>query len=163
MAETEPNEALEKAIIEYYEIPNDQLSTTKYYYNYVDLNGDGTDEIIAVIVGPYTSGSGGDSAVWGREFEGKFQIYQAFTLVNTPIIVTKDAVNGLEFGARRLILQRSGVSERETIELVANDGVYTNVADAEIFEGLDQVEGTAIICNNMIKDLESKNYLTLGN
>ena len=72
-------------------------------------------------------------------------------------------MNGLEFGARRLILQRSGVSERETIELVANDGVYTNVADAEIFEGLDQVEGTAIICNNMIKDLESKNYLTLGN
>ena len=60
-------------------------------------------------------------------------------------------------------MQRSGVSERETIELVANDGVYTNVADAEIVDGLDQVEGTAIICNNMIKDLESKNYLTLGN
>lgn len=163
MAETEPNEALEKAIIEYYEIPDDQLSTTKYYYNYVDLNGDGTDEIIAVIVGPYTSGSGGDSAVWGREVEGKFQIHQAFTLVNTPIIVTKDAVNGREFGARRLILQRSGAAERETVELVANDGVYTNVADAKIFEGLDQVEGTAIICNNMIKDMENKNYLTLGN
>ena len=163
MAETEPNKALEKAIIEYYEIPDDQLSTTKYYYNYVDLNGDGTDEIMAVIVGPYTSGTGGDSAIWGREFEGEFQLYQAFTLVNTPIIVTKDAVNGREFGSKRLILQRSGVSERETVELVANDGVYTNVADAETFEGLDQVEGTAIICNNMIKDLESKNYLTLGN
>ena len=163
MAETEPNKALEKAIIEYYEIPDDQLSTTKYYYNYVDLNGDGTDEIMAVIVGPYTSGTGGDSAIWGREFEGEFQLYQAFTLVNTPIIVTKDAVNGREFGSKRLILQRRGVSERETVELVANDGVYTNVADAETFEGLDQVEGTAIICNNMIKDLESKNYLTLGN
>ena len=163
MAETEPNKALEKAIIEYYEIPDDQLSTTKYYYNYVDLNGDGTDEIMAVIVGPYTSGTGGDSAIWGREFEGEFQLSQASTLANTTILVTKDAVHGRAFGSKRLILQRSGVSERETVELVANDGVYTNVADAETFEGLDQVEGTAIICNNMIKDLESKNYLTLGN
>lgn len=63
MAETEPLPELAKAIVEEYEIPEEYWEQTKYYYNYVDLNDDGCDEIFAVVMGPYTSGSGGDSGL----------------------------------------------------------------------------------------------------
>lgn len=162
MAETKPNELLRQTIIDYYEIPEEYWEQTKYYYNYVDLNGDGTDEIFAVIMGSYTSGTGGDSALWCREYEGKIQIYQAFTLVNTPVIVTKEAVNGEEYGAKALIMQRRGETEPEIVQLICTDGVYTNVADAQILEELNGIEGTAIICNNLIEDMENGSYLTLA-
>ena len=163
LAETEPNELLRQAIIDYYEIPEEFWEQTKYYYNYVDLNGDGTDEIFAVIMGSYTSGSGGDSALWCLEYEGEVKIMQAFTLVNTPIIVTKEALNGREYGAKGLILQRSGGgAETEIVQLSCSDGVYTNVADAPVLENIEDIQGTAIICNDLIKDMESGNFLTLA-
>lgn len=98
MAETEANPELEQAIIDYYEIPEESWGTTKYYYNYVDLNGDGKEEILAVVMGPYTSGSG---------------------------------------------------------------GIYKGVGDGEVLDSLDGVEGTAIICNDLIADMENGDYLTL--
>lgn len=162
-AETEPNELLKQTIIDYYEIPEDSWEQTKYYYNYVDLNGDGSNEIFAVIIGSYTSGSGGNSALWCYEYEGEMRINQAFTLVNTPIIVTKDATNGQEYGARSLILQRTGGgAETEIVQLTCSDGVYTNVADVPAIDSVEGIEGTAIICNNLIEDMENGNYLTLA-
>lgn len=162
-AETQPNELLRQAIIDYYEIPEEFWEQTRYYYNYVDLNGDGAEEIFAVIIGSYTSGSGGDSALWCREYEGEMKIMQAFTLVNTPVIVTEEALNGREYGAKGLIMQRrGGGAETEIVQLSCSDGVYTNVADAPVIENPDEIQGTAIICNNLIEDMESGNFLTLA-
>ena len=62
-AETKPCPELEKAIADYYDIRKEERTHTSYVYNKVGLNGDGTDEIFAVITGPYTSGTGGDSAL----------------------------------------------------------------------------------------------------
>lgn len=56
-SETEANEQLRQTIIDHYQIPENAWESTKYYYNYVDLNGDGKEEIIAVVIGSYTSGS----------------------------------------------------------------------------------------------------------
>lgn len=163
MSETRPNELLKQAIIDYYEIPEEFWEQTKYYYNYVDLNGDGADEIFAVIIGSYTSGSGGNSALWCREYEGTIEIYQAFTLVNTPIIITRQSANGQEYGAKGLVLQRSGGgAATEIVQLTYSDGIYTNVADAPVLENMEDIQGTAIICNNLISDMESGNFLTLA-
>lgn len=163
MSETEPNELLKQTIIDYYEIPEEFLEQTKYYYNYVDLNSDGTEEIFAVVIGSYTSGTGGNSALWCCEYEGTMQIYQAFTLVNTPIIITEEATNGQEYGAKGLIMQRSGGgAETEIVQLSCSDGVYTNVADAQVIENIENIKGTAIICNNLIKDMENGSFLTLA-
>lgn len=162
MSETKPNELLRQTIIDYYEIPEEFWEQTRYYYNYVDLNGDGTDEIFAVVVGSYTSGTGGDSALWCQESEGKMQIYQAFTLVNTPVIVTEKAVESKEQGTKALIMQRWGEEEPEIIQLTCTNGVYTNVSDAQILEKLDGIKGRAIICNNLIEDMENGDCLTLA-
>ena len=142
-AETKPCPELEKAIAAYYELSEEERANTSYVYNRVDLNGDGTEEIFAVITGPYTSGTGGDSAVWGRLYNGNFQIYQTFTLIRTPVIITKDATNGLPNGAKGIIVRRSGGgAPAELIQYVSHDGEYV----PEPFSGLDKVKGTAILC-----------------
>lgn len=142
-AETNPCPELEKAIVAYYELSEEERANTSYVYNRVDLNGDGTEEIFAVITGPYTSGTGGDSAVWGRLYKGKFQIYQSFTLIRTPVIITQKATNGLPNGAKGIIVCRSGGgAPAELIQYVSHDGEYI----PEPFTGLDKVKGTAILC-----------------
>lgn len=162
-AETEPNELLKQTIIDYYAIPEEYLEQTKYYYNYVDLDSDGAEEILAVIIGSYTSGSSGSSALWCREEDGEMQIYQAFTSINTPIIVTENATNNQETGAKGLILYRSGGgAETELVQLICKDGSYTNVWEAEAVVDFETVKGTAIICNNLMEDMESGSYLTLA-
>lgn len=150
-AKTSPCPELEKAIADYYDIRKEERTHTSYVYNKVDLNGDGTDEIFAVITGPYTSGTGGDSAVWGRLYKGKFQIYQSFTLMRTPIIITKDATNGLPNGARSIIVRQSGGgAPAELIQYVSHDGEYV----PEPFSNLDNVKGTAILCTAPGTDAE---------
>lgn len=141
-AETNPCPELEKAIVAYYELSEEERANTSYVYNRVDLNGDGTEEIFAVITGPYTSGTGGDSAVWGRLYKGKFQIYQSFTLIRTPVIITQEATNGLPNGAKSIIVRRSGGAPAELIQYVSHDGEYV----PEPFSGLEKVKGTAILC-----------------
>ena len=128
------------------------------YYNYVDLNGDGSNEIFAVAVGPYTSGSGGDSGMWLIPYAG-MTVSQSFTLIRTPIIVSDTTTNG----AHEPILQRSGGgAETEYVRLVCSDGVYSNPADAEVVEDLAAVTGKAIISNDLTVDMQSGDYLTLA-
>lgn len=157
-SETEPNEELRKLIAEYYEIPDDELADSRYYYNYVDLDSDGTNEIFAVVVGSYTSGSGGSSALWCEEQDGALAVRQAFTQVNLPVIV----VDNEEGGPKDLILERSGGgAETEYVKLSCTDGVYTNVSDAEAVSGLESVQGVAVLCNDLADDMQTGNYLTL--
>lgn len=157
-AETEPNEELQQLIAEYYEIPDYELADSRYYYNYVDLDSDGENEIFAVVVGSYTSGSGGSSALWCAQQDGQLAVKQAFTLVNMPVIV----VDNEEGGPKDLILERSGGgTETEYVKLTCTDGVYTNVSDAEAVSDLGSVQGVAILCNDLAEDMQSGNYLTL--
>lgn len=154
-SEIEPNEALKKAVIDYYEIPEESWGDTRYYYNYVDLDGDGTQEIFAVIIGMYTSGSGGDSALWCQEKDGGMEIRQAFTLIRTPILVTEKT--------KDLILERGGGgAPAEIVELTCKDGIYDNVSDAKAIANTDGIKGTAILCNDLAADMESGKYLTLA-
>ena len=100
----------------------------------MDLDSDGENEIFAVVVGSYTSGSGGSSALWCAEQDGELVVKQAFTLVNMPVIV----VDNEDGGAKDLILERSGGgAETEYVMLTCADGVYTNVSDAETVSSSD--------------------------
>lgn len=156
-AETAPNEELRKLIIDYYEIPEDDLESSRYYYNYVDLNNDGKDEILAVVVGMYTSGSGGSSAIWCETQDDVLTVKQSFTLVNVPIIVAPE--EGTD--TKQLILTRSGGgAETEYVALTCKDGIYNNVSDAEAVD-ISSVQGIAVLCNDLADDLETGNALTL--
>ena len=47
--------------------------------------------------------------------------------------------------------------------LTCADGVYTNVSDAETVSSSDlqNVQGVAILCNDLAEDMQTGNYLTL--
>lgn len=160
MAETEVYPELEQLIIEHYDLPDDMLAKTKYYYNFVDLNADGKEEIFVVIMGPYTSGSGGSSALIVYPVEDNLYINQAFTLIQTPIIISDRMTNG----AKEIIAYKSGGgTESGYVRLTCSDAYYTSINDGEPIESLEGITGTAIIANDLIADMENNTFLTLGN
>lgn len=158
-ADQERNTALEKAIIDHFKIPREDVATTKYYYNYVDLDGDGKDEIITVVMGPYSSGSGGSTALFLTETKsGKMQLDQELTLIQTPIIISDKITNGYK---EIIVMNSGGGAEPNYVSLTANNGKYTSVNDGTVIEGLEGISGTAIISNDISKDMDEGKALYL--
>ena len=69
LAETEAHPQLEKAIAEYSGIAEEDYGNVRYYYNYVDLNGDGRNEILALVLGQDVTGIDGNMLLWLDEPE----------------------------------------------------------------------------------------------
>ena len=46
--------------------------------------------------------------------------------------------------------------------LACEDGAYSNPADAEVLKDISVVTGESILCNDLIADAQSNNYLTLA-
>jgi hypothetical protein len=158
MAETDKYPDLERLIIDTFEIPEDYFESTKYYYNYVDLNFDGKDEIFVVVMGPYTSGTGGSSALIVYPVEDQLHVKQKFTLMQTPIIISEEMTDG----AHEIIVYRSGGGiEEGYVRLTCSDGEYTSVNDGVPVDSLDGIYGTAIISNDLLEDIKNGTFLTL--
>ena len=86
-------------LTEYYQIPEEECKETRYYYNYTDLNEDGTDEIVAVTIGDTTSDNRGDAALILRPGEnGQFEVLGAFSQIHTPVMISEDMENDGEEG-----------------------------------------------------------------
>ena len=158
MAQTEHNAELAAVIAQTYGIPQEEWGGTRYYYDYVDLNNDGVDEIFAVVMGMYTSGSGGDSALIVHPAAGMV-VSQQFTLVRAPILVSDQLTDGVH---DLIFLRSGGGSEPAFVRLTGTDGIYTNPSDGEVLPGLDGITGTAILCNDAAADLASGSALTLA-
>jgi hypothetical protein len=158
-AESKPNKELEKVIIEYLKVPAEYLDKTKYYYNYVDLNMDGSDEIFVVVMGPYTSGTGGNTALHIIQTPTNgMQVNQEFTLINTPIIISDKVTKG----CKEIIVKNSGGGATGNyVVLTARDGQYTSVNEGTAIKGLEGVSGISIINNDIIKDMEEGKALYL--
>lgn len=158
LAESQNNERLEALVIDYYEIPKDYYEQTAYYYNYVDLNKDGQDEIFAVFVGPYMSGSGGSTAAIISQASDELEISQSFSLIHTPIIISDQLTNGY----RNIITLRSGGgADAEYVELTYEDGQYKSVNDGTVMDSITSVTGDTIITNDLLEDRENGTLLTL--
>lgn len=150
-SETAPNKELSSLIIKDMDIPEDYFETTHYSYNYVDLNDDGTEEIFAVISGPYTSGTGGSTGILVSNKAGKLHIEQDFTLINTPVIISDKKENGFH----ELIVPYYGNEKSQYSVLSYKDGAYNNVPDGRMIDSLDKVTGKAILANDIIKESEA--------
>lgn len=158
LAESKPNAQLEKTIIDYLEIPQEYWDKTKYYYNYVDLNMDGADEIFVVVMGPYTSGTGGSTALHIIPNSTGMHVNQEFTLIQPPIIVSDKVTKGV----KELVVKNSGGgASGNYIVLTCSDGQFTTVNEGTVIKGLEGVSGKAIISNNILKDMEEKKALYL--
>lgn len=151
--------ALEQLIIETYEIPEEYHETTRYYYEEVDLNADGANELFVVLMGPYTSGSGGSSGMIVYPVGEDLHVNQKFSLLRTPIIISDTMTKG----AKEIIAYRSGGGGDSTyVRLTCSDGYYTSISDGEPVDSLEGITGRAIIADDILADMEEETFLTLG-
>lgn len=152
-AETEKYADLEKLLIEYFEIPEEYWELSSYYYNYVDLNEDGNDEIFVVVNGLYTSGTGGSSALWVEKADGKLRVNQDFTLVNTPIVISDKITNQVH---ELIIPYHGGGAENQYKILTYKEGSYTSINNGESVDTLEGITGKAIIANDLITEITNQ-------
>lgn len=150
-SETDHDVKLEALIAKTWEIPEDDRQKTFYEYNKVDLNGDGKQEIFAAVIGDYTSGTGGDSALIATVGEdGSLTLKQTFTLVRQPVIISGHKTNGWN----DLIFQQYGGGAQMTYRLLRADksGKYPNVGSGRKLANLDKISGTAVVYNDLGAD-----------
>lgn len=158
LSETASNSELEKALIDEFDLTDEQAKETRYYYNYVDLNDDGKNEIFAEVVGPYTGGSGGNSAVIFKDNNGVLEEVDDFKFVKNPVIISSNKTNGWN----DIICESSGEGTIKKYVVLKYDGEdYSDVDESETIDSIDDISGSAIIANDMSYDEKSGNELYL--
>ncbi len=102
--EAEAHQELEKAIGDYFELSEDAYASVRYHYNYVDLNGDGKNEILTFVSGAKEEGDGKTALLWldeaDKELLSKGSVRQVFQQTGMPVYIS----NHMTEGYRDLIL-----------------------------------------------------------
>lgn len=148
LSETAKDVKLEEAIRGIYKL-RPAAEQANYYYNYVDLDGDGTKEIFVFLQGPFFSGTGGNSALLFKNQSGQYQLISQFTLVRNPILISKNKTNGW----KNIILPVSGGGIAPFFAVLHFDGTgyQTNPSIApKLGDGRADVE-MALIANNLMR------------
>lgn len=159
--ETERNEDLEKLITKTYLIPEEYAADTYYFYNYIDLDQDGTDEIICALRGDYVSGVGGDAGLIVKQTDEGMEAYLEMFLVRTPIVLANHATGG----SRDLVVPHytpDGILGYKGMKYEKTSGDYYNVAAGEDTANLSGISGTAYLCGDMEAMIENGTALSLG-
>jgi hypothetical protein len=159
LGESQPYPLLQQFIIDTYGIPEEYYAKTKYYYNFVDFNGDGRNEIFAVVMGPYTSGTGGSSALIAYEFENEIREVTTLTLIHTPLIISDSTTKGMK---DIIALRSGGGADQAWVQLTSTgEGHYCSINDGKVLDTLEGIKGQAIIANDIIYDIDHALFMTL--
>ncbi len=147
-AETEAHPQLEKAIAEYCSVPEADFGRVRYYYNYVDLNNDSQNEILALVLGQEVAGIDGNLLLWLDEPEDEkitsHSIRQAFRQVGVPIYISNHMTEGyLDLIITQDENAENGPAEGEEVN-VENGGRDVDGEETSLQEtaGLDETTGT---------------------
>lgn len=158
-SENTSNKDLEQAIKKALNATNEDYQKTRYYYNYVDLNDDNNPEVFVQLVGPYTSGTGGDTGMIFTQKDGQFKLFQEFTLIRNPIIISNSTTNGWH----DLIIEAyGGGTEYKYNHLKFSGQQYPNTSSAEKLTDLRIIEGKGIINNDIGEDFQAGKGLYLA-
>lgn len=158
-AESTEYPKLAEFLATYYQIPEEELSETRYYYNYVDLNDDGTNEIFAVVIGDYTEIASGNPALILWEENDTFGVVESFEGIHTPVMISDQITNGWH----DIIYQQYGGGTEDGYRVCRYNpegGYQTELT--EVIDELESVGGIRILSNNLIDDLDRGVYLTLA-
>ncbi|WP_425448275.1 hypothetical protein [Dethiothermospora halolimnae] len=148
-SEQERDLKLEKALIREFKL-YEYKDNIRYYYNKVDLNGDGKDEIFVYLVGPIVCGTGGCSAVIYREEDDEYILLSKFSLVNNPVIISNNKTNGY----KDIIMHVAGGGVKSFYAFLKYDGnTYpSNPSVQPKLERGTMVEGIAIVADDISKN-----------
>lgn len=186
--ETDAHGNLEKIIAKHLNIEEKNYKDFRYYYNYVDLNGDSKNEILAMVLGEDFNDQGGNHLLWIDASDDNLSedsIMQEFRGVSAPVYIS----NHMTEGYRDLILcnniginndttpEAAGVDE-ETVNIVNGGGTtdnnsgyvllvwdgnkYQELEEGTVLEDLQGYEGNAVITNDLERDYREDTYHFLG-
>lgn len=145
-AETEAHPELEQAIAEYCGVAEEDYASVRYYYNYVDLNDDDEEEILAYVSGKEAPGIDGSLLLWLDESDDEditaHSIRQAFRPAGFPLYISNHMTDGYQdllITQNRDIFGRSGTKE----VTADNAGRTVDGKEAPLQEtaGLDETTG----------------------
>lgn len=160
-SETVAYPLLENEIIDELDYENQDMSKTRYYYNYVDLDGDKVDEIIVQLNGEYNTTDDGDTVLIVKQTnagddnsdDDGFDIISEFTAFANPVIISDNTTNGY----RDLIfLNKDGKTYSKVV--YGKDG-YGKMSDAKTLQNVDDISGVAVLCNDVAKDTQNETGL----
>lgn len=157
--EEAPYPELAEFLASYYQIPEEEQAETRYYYNYVDLNDDGTEEIFAIVIGEYTGKSFGDPAVILTVEGEEFAVLESFEGIHTPVTISEQTTNGWH----DIVYKEYGRGTVDGYRICRYDlegGYQTDLS--EVVDELEPMGGTQILSNNLIDDMDQDRYLTLA-
>ncbi|WP_051358210.1 META domain-containing protein [Rubidibacter lacunae] len=97
--QTEPDAQLEAAILEVSpdyitEIGEFGSGPARYIYSRGDLNGDGIDETLVLLMGPFFCGTGGCNLLLFTEADGEYTLVNNFPISRAPLIVSAEKTEG---------------------------------------------------------------------
>jgi hypothetical protein len=93
-SETAPDAGIEQAIVENMGGDRAALASTRYYYDRIDLSGDGQPEALVYLNGSYSCGSGGCTMLVMEPQGSAYKVVSKMTLVHAPVIVSTEKTAG---------------------------------------------------------------------
>lgn len=148
-SETKRDIKLERALIKEFELDSYQ-DNVRYYYNKVDLNGDGIDEIFVYLVGPSMCGTGGCSGAVFKQGGQEYSLLSKFSLVNNPVIISNSKTKGY----RDIVMNVYGGGIESFFALLKYNGITypSNPSIQPKLKAWTKVEGIAIVADDIAKN-----------
>lgn len=153
---------LESEIVDELDYENLDLSNTRYYYNYVDLNNDKKDEIIVQLNGEYGTTDEGDTLLiveqkqaYGDDDDDGFDIIAKYTGFVNPIIISDNTTNGY----KDLIFMNANSNPTTYSKIEYGKKGYKEMKDAVTIANLDNITGVALLCNDIADDTNNQTGL----
>ena len=146
-SETAPDAEIEQAIVESLGGDRTALKQTRYYYDRIDLSGDGKPEALVYLSGSYTCGTGGCKMLVLEQSGQRYQLVSKMTLVNAPVIVSSEK----SAGWNDLVLEVAGGGAAKHYAQMKFDGsAYpVNPSTAPEVAPNATVNGTAVMNDGM--------------
>ena len=151
-SETVAYPLLENEIIDELDYENLDMTGTRYYYNYIDLNDDGVDEILVQLNGEYNTTDNGDTLLiveqkraYNDDEDDGFDVEKTYTAFVNPVIISDHKTNGY-----RDIIFMNTDGTYSKIEYGKDD--YKDMRNAVILQNLDGITGVALLCNDVAND-----------
>lgn len=151
---------LETEIIDELNYEEQDMTKTRYYYNFVDLDGDNIDEIIVQLNGEYNTTKDGDTVlvVKQKNMDNKkndddgFDIIAQYQAFANPLIISDNKTKG----HRDLIFMNPDGTYKK---VVYGKDAYKKMSEAETLKNIDEVTGVAVLCNDVANDTENNTGL----
>jgi hypothetical protein len=146
-SETAPDAGIEQAIVDSMGGDRAALASTRYYYDRIDLSGDGQPEALVYLNGAFSCGSGGCTMLVLEPTGQNYQVVSKMTLVHAPVIVSTEKTAGWN---DLVIPVSGGGAEARYARMQFDGGKYPrNPSTAPEVAPNTTINGTAVIGDDM--------------